>query len=129
MRDYFAAHQDDFQALVDAVLNDKDAQSIIKYDSHWADPFRAQMKRVSVRFVFKGTGAGGQSVGMTNEEWGDHAKKIALGFMWMSNPPPALMTVSSIDGFMESGGFGEPVHSFIRYRPLSGHWYIVVMHG
>jgi hypothetical protein len=127
MQDYFAAHHDDFQALADAVLNDKGAQAIIKFESPFADSFRPLMKHLSVRYVFKGTGAGGQSVGMTNKEWGDRAKKIVLGFMWMSAPPPQLMIVSNIDGFMESGGYGEPIHSYIRYRPLSGHWYIVVM--
>jgi hypothetical protein len=127
MQDYFAAHHDDFQALADAVLNDKDAKSIIKFESSSADPFRAQMNRVSVRFVFKGSGVGGQSIGMTNKEWGDRAKKLVLGFMWMSTPPPLDMTVPNINSFMESGGYGEVHHSLIRYRLLSGHWYIVVM--
>jgi hypothetical protein len=125
MRDYFVAHQSDFQVLADTVREDKQASAIIKWDSPTSFKFRDLMARVGARYVFRGGGDGGLSVAITTERWGDESRNIVLGFIWMTRTPPASEVVTSIDPLMTSSSTSSSGGVSRSYSFLSDHWYIV----
>jgi hypothetical protein len=127
MRDYFKAHQSDFQALVDVALHDSDNNMIIVLDSPLAGKYRELMKRTGAREVFN---AKPKRVGIVSEDWGDKSKGILLGFVWMDKALPEEQTVKNVDDWLKAEQLQKlrdnPLD--VRYSPLAEHWYIVLQH-